>query len=52
MGLAIINKLNIKIKVVNEINYQYIIISNSELSKEKDLIRDNMHPSMVYIIDL
>lgn len=53
LALAIINKFNVKTKVVHDRNNQYIItISKSELSKVNNLVKDHMHPSMFYKIDL
>lgn len=53
LALAIINKFNVKTRVVHVRNNQYIIIiSKSELSKVNNLIKDYMHPYMFYKIDL
>ena len=53
LALAIINKFNIKTRVVHDRNNQYIItISKSELPKVNSLIKDHLHPSMFYKIDL
>ena len=52
LALAIINKFNVKTRVVHVRNNQYIIIiSKSELSKVNNLIKDYMHPYMFYKID-
>lgn len=53
LALAIAKKFNIKTKAVHDRNNRNIIpISKSELSKVNDLIKDHMHPSMFYKIDL
>jgi hypothetical protein len=53
LASAITNKLEINTKVVHNRNNQFIIsISKSELQKVIDHIKDHMHPSMFYKIDL
>lgn len=53
MALSITNKLNIVSKVVHDRNNQYIItISKNQLSNVQNLIKDHMHPSMFYKIDM
>lgn len=53
LASAITNKLGINTKVVHDRNNQYIIsISKSELHKVIDHIKDHMHPSMFYKINL
>jgi hypothetical protein len=53
LAKAIINKLNVQARAVHDRNNQYMItISKSELAKVQNLIKDHMHPSMLYKIDL
>ena len=53
LASAITNKLEINTKVVHDRNNQYIIsISKSELHKVIDHIKDHMHSSMFYKINL
>jgi hypothetical protein len=53
LASSITNKLNIQAKATHDRNNQYMItISKSELSKVQEVVKDHMHPSMFYKIDL
>lgn len=53
LALSIFNNLNIQARVVHDRNNQYmIVISKSELPKVQNIVKDHMHPSMLYKIDL
>lgn len=53
LALAIKNRLGIETKVAHDRNNQYMItISKSELSKVQNVVKDHMHPSMLYKIGL
>lgn len=53
LALSITNKLNIITKVVHDRNNQYIItISKNQLLSVQNLIKDHMHPSMFYKLDM
>lgn len=53
LALSIESKLGIKAKTVHDRNNQYILsISKNQLHLLQELLKDHMHPSMLYKLDL